>query len=106
MAAATALDLALRLRQAQHGAAAASAERILAVIGLTNGDLLARIRIFIFGTSLLPGQASRGGAIERGDAMSHRRCRENSGAPMRERHPTIPAVRSIEHPVGRGANSE
>ena len=39
------------------------AERILAVIGLTNGDFVARIRILMLGTSLLPGQASCGGAI-------------------------------------------
>ena len=54
------------------------AEQILAVIGFQNGDFVARIRILMLGTSLLPGQAPRGGAIARGDAMSHRRCRENS----------------------------
>ena len=50
------------------------AERTLAVIDHTNVNFVARIRIFMLGTSLLPGQASRGGAISLGDVMSHCRC--------------------------------
>ena len=67
----------------------------------------------MLGTSLPPGQASCGGEISLGGAMSHRRCaRElvtlrnflgNGGDARAPRKPVvIPAVRSIEHPVGGG----
>ena len=65
----------LRLRHAQHGAAAAQPRRAnFGLIDHTNVDFVARIRILMLGTSLLLEQASRGGAISLGDAMSHRRC--------------------------------
>ena len=67
----------------------------------------------MLGTSLLPGQASRGGAISLSATMSHRRCARElyfaefsrEGGAMRERHQASRdprAVRSIEHPVSRG----
>ena len=70
------------------------------------------IRILMLGTSLLPGQASRGGAIGISDAMSHRRgARElvtlrnflGNGGRCESVAATvvIPAVRSIEHPKWR-----
>ena len=43
------------------------------------GDFVTRIRILMLGTSLLPGRASRGGAISLGDAISHRRCAQELG---------------------------
>ena len=49
-------------------------ERILGSSSVKDGRFVARMRILMLGTSLLPGQASRGGAIGISDAMSHRRC--------------------------------
>ena len=76
-----ALVLVLRLRHVQHGSAAAQprrsrAERILAVISLKDGHLLARIRILSLDAPQPPEQASRGGALSLGDASSPPRERE------------------------------
>ena len=79
------------------------AERILAVIDHTNVDFVARIRTLMLGTSLLPGQASCGGAISLGGAMSHRRCaRELGGCESAAKPVVIPSVRSMNIPWAGG----
>ena len=49
------------------------AERILAVISVKDGHLLARIRLLSLGAPQPPEQASRGGAIALGRAMAQDR---------------------------------
>ena len=93
------------------------AERILGSSSVKDGRFVTRIRILVPDTSVLPEQASRGGAIGGGGAMTLRRLPRKlatlrnylgTGTRCRSTHPPVvmPAVRSIEHPSGGTANSQ
>ena len=93
------------------------AERILGSSTVRDARFVTRIRILVPDTSVLPEQASRGGAICGVGAMTLRRLPRKlatlrnylgTGDRCRSTHPLVvmPAVRSIEHPSGGTANSQ